>query len=32
MSDLEKDVLSHRGNAFSQLPELLARVFGLPTP
>ena len=32
MSDLEKDVLSHRGKAFSQLPELLARVFGLPAP
>lgn len=32
MSDFEKDVLSHRGKAFAQLPELLARVFGLPTP
>jgi XTP/dITP diphosphohydrolase len=32
MSDREKDALSHRGKAFSQLPELLARVFGLPTP
>ena len=31
MSDLEKDVLSHRGKAFAQLPELMARVFGLPT-
>ena len=28
----EKDALSHRGRALAQLPELLARIFGLPTP
>jgi len=32
MSGLEKDTLSHRGRALAQLPELLARIFGLPTP
>ena len=28
----EKDAVSHRGRALAQLPELLARIFGLPTP
>ena len=28
----EKDALSHRGRALAQIPELLARIFGLPTP
>ena len=32
MTGLEKDALSHRGRAFIQVPELLARIFGLPTP
>ena len=32
MTALEKDAVSHRGRAISQLPELLARIFGLPTP
>ena len=32
MSGAEKDAVSHRGRAISQLPELLARIFGLPTP
>ena len=32
MSGPEKDALSHRGRALAQLPELLARIFGLPTP
>ena len=32
MSGTEKDALSHRGRALAQLPELLARIFGLPTP
>ena len=32
MTPLEKDAVSHRGRAISQLPELLARIFGLPTP
>ena len=32
MTGLEKDALSHRGRALVQVPELLARIFGLPTP
>ena len=32
MTGLEKDALSHRGRALIQVPELLARIFGLPTP
>jgi XTP/dITP diphosphohydrolase len=32
MTGPEKDVLSHRGRALAQIPELLARIFGLPTP
>lgn len=32
MSGAEKDAMSHRGRATSQLPALLARIFGLPTP
>ena len=32
MSASEKDAISHRGRALAQLPELLARLFGLPTP
>ena len=28
----EKDAVSHRGRALAQVPELLARIFGLPTP
>ncbi|MEI6199322.1 MAG: RdgB/HAM1 family non-canonical purine NTP pyrophosphatase [Actinomycetota bacterium] len=32
MTGSEKDAVSHRGRAISQLPELLARIFGLPTP
>ena len=32
MTGPEKDALSHRGRALAQLPELLARIFGLPTP
>ena len=32
MTASEKDAVSHRGRAISQLPELLARIFGLPTP
>lgn len=32
ISAAEKDALSHRGRATSQLPALLARIFGLPTP
>ena len=32
MSGEEKDAISHRGRALAQLPELLARIFGLPTP
>ena len=32
MSGPEKDAVSHRGRALAQLPELLARIFGLPTP
>jgi XTP/dITP diphosphohydrolase len=28
----EKDAVSHRGRALAQIPELLARIFGLPTP
>lgn len=31
MSATEKDAISHRGRAMSQLPELLSRIFGLPT-
>jgi XTP/dITP diphosphohydrolase len=31
MSDEEKDLVSHRGRAMAQLPELLSRIFGLPT-
>lgn len=31
MTNQEKDFLSHRGRAMAQLPELLGRVFGLPT-
>ena len=32
MTGPEKDAVSHRGRALAQLPELLARIFGLPTP
>jgi XTP/dITP diphosphohydrolase len=32
MTGPEKDAVSHRGRAIAQLPELLARIFGLPTP
>ena len=32
MSGSEKDAMSHRGRATAQLPALLARIFGLPTP
>ena len=32
MSADEKDAISHRGRALAQLPTLLARLFGLPTP
>ena len=32
MSGSEKDAVSHRGRALIQVPELLARIFGLPTP
>ncbi len=32
MTGPEKDAVSHRGRALVQLPELLARIFGLPTP
>ena len=32
MSAEEKDVISHRGRALAQLPALLSRLFGLPTP
>jgi len=32
MSGAEKDAVSHRGRALIQVPELLARIFGLPTP
>lgn len=32
MSGPEKDAVSHRGRAIAQVPELLARIFGLPTP
>ena len=32
MSGAEKDAVSHRGRALVQIPELLARIFGLPTP
>ena len=32
MSGPEKDAVSHRGRALAQIPELLARIFGLPTP
>lgn len=32
MTGPEKDAISHRGRATSQLPALLARIFGLPTP
>ena len=32
MSGAEKDAVSHRGRALAQIPELLARIFGLPTP
>lgn len=32
MTGLEKDAVSHRGRALAQVPELLARIFGLPTP
>ncbi len=28
----EKDAISHRGRALAQIPDLLARIFGLPTP
>jgi XTP/dITP diphosphohydrolase len=31
MSAQEKDLVSHRGRAMAQLPELLSRIFGLPT-
>ena len=31
MSGAEKDAVSHRGRAHAQVPELLARIFGLPT-
>jgi XTP/dITP diphosphohydrolase len=32
MSAEEKDVISHRGRALAQVPALLSRLFGLPTP
>ena len=32
MNGPEKDAVSHRGRALAQVPELLARIFGLPTP
>ena len=32
MSAEEKDAMSHRGKALEQLPALLSRIFGLPTP
>ena len=32
MTGPEKDAVSHRGRALAQIPELLARIFGLPTP
>jgi XTP/dITP diphosphohydrolase len=32
MSASEKDAISHRGRALAQLPALLSRLFGLPTP
>lgn len=32
MTGAEKDAVSHRGRALAQVPELLARIFGLPTP
>ena len=32
MTGSEKDAVSHRGRALAQVPELLARIFGLPTP
>ena len=32
MNGPEKDAVSHRGRALIQVPELLARIFGLPTP
>jgi XTP/dITP diphosphohydrolase len=32
MSASEKDAISHRGRALAQLPVLLSRLFGLPTP
>lgn len=31
MNGAEKDAVSHRGRALAQIPELLARIFGLPT-
>ena len=32
MTGPEKDAVSHRGRALAQIPDLLARIFGLPTP
>lgn len=32
MSAAEKDSISHRGRALAQVPALLSRLFGLPTP
>ena len=32
MTGAEIDAVSHRGRALAQVPELLARIFGLPTP
>jgi len=32
MTGPEKDAVSHRGRALIHVPELLARIFGLPTP
>ena len=32
MTGPEKDAVSHRGRALAQVPEVLARIFGLPTP
>ena len=32
MTGPEKDAVSHRGRALARVPELLARIFGLPTP
>lgn len=32
MSAEEKDLISHRGRALAQVPALLSRLFGLPTP